>query len=237
MPFRHPFVGGERRRAFRAQMGGLEGGSLDEYFWNPGRCLLALAGERSRTHDPSDKWQLRPCPRAGQPRHQARKLPPPGTNPKGAPLPPAARGENRFADPPHTKAALRCLSGPAGRLSRSRASEQRHTTQERCIQSSTPMGAHTTHTQCLRRNVAHMFAPLLLPLPLPHDEQPSRGVPWSRRARAPNGQKQLPVVIALAPALTWRTSAHVVEHGPAVRGHHWLARSSQPSLVPPFLER
>lgn len=50
--------------------------------------------------------------------------------------------------------------------------------------------AHTQHTRSAW--VETWLTCLPPPFPLTHDKQPSRGVPWSRRARAPDGQKQSP---------------------------------------------
>lgn len=131
---------------------------------------------------------------------------------------------------PHTKAALPCLSGSAGRLLRFRASEQRHTTHRKGASSPAHPWTHT------RSAWVETWLTCLLPPPPRQATVSGRPlVPSCARAR---WAEAIPVVIALAPVLTcpatMRTTAHV-EHGLAVRGDHWLGRPSQPSLVPPLL--
>lgn len=203
---------------------GVEDGSLIE-FWNPGRCLLGWRVHPSPPHSPQTN-SSRDHARAGQPRHQARK-PPPRNEPERRPPP---LEEKTGLQIPHTKAALPCLSGSAGRLSRFRASEQRHTTHRKGASSPAHPWTHT------RSAWVETWLTCLLPPPPRQATVSVRPlVPLCARAR---WAEAIPVVIALAPVLTcpatMRTTAHV-EHGLAVRGDHWLGRPSQPSLVPPLL--
>lgn len=117
---------------------------------------MCLAGECiHRLLAPPRQIAVETMPAPGSPdtRHASRR---PRNEPERRPPPPPARGENRFADPPYQGglAMPLWLGGQTFAFSCIRA--KTHDTQERCIQSSTPMDAHT---QCLGRNVAHMFAP------------------------------------------------------------------------------